>query len=241
MNVQNMYEVHYDPFTNEILYPDSSEFPSAKNTKQYNLITMLHSCIDALFAEEDVFCAADLFWYPVEKHPEIRLAPDVMVVFGRPRGDRSSYMQWKEADIAPHVVIEIISPGNGPSEMMDKLEFYDNFGVEEYYSFDPEKQKFNAWLRQGGHLQYLYRQVEWQSPRLGVTFRLEAPENSPSYGLVVERADESRFETTPEIRKQWKEDREQLQKEKQRAEQEKQRADALAAKLRALGINPDET
>lgn len=137
---------------------------------------------------------------------------------------------------------------------MDKLEFYDSFGVEEYYTFDPQKQKFNAWHRQHGHLQYLYEQHEWHSSRLDVTFTLEAGENSHGYGLVVTRADGSRFETIAEIRTQWKaaqkeaalekrraeEEKKRAEEEKKRAEVEKKRADILAAKLRELGLNPDE-
>lgn len=230
-----------NPVTNEILYPESDGQPIAENTTQYNLLTMLHSNIDALFAErDDVFCASDLFWYPVEGMPTIRLAPDVMLVLGRPRGDRPSYLQWKEDNLPPNLVIEIISPGNTPSEMMDKLEFYDRFGVQEYYTFDPHKQKFNAWHRHNGHLQYLYGQEQWYSPILDVTFALEDPEQSPCYGLIVQRADGTRFETVREMRRKWREEQLQSQREKQRAEQEKQRADALAEKLRALGINPDE-
>lgn len=52
-----------------------------------------------------------LLWYPVESHPEIRTAPDVLVVFGRPKGHRGSYKQWEEDNIPPQVVFEILSPG----------------------------------------------------------------------------------------------------------------------------------
>jgi Uma2 family endonuclease len=255
-------EIFLDPVTQEVIYPEIGEQPTAKSTAQYNLITMLKSGIDAMFAErDDVFCAADLFWYPVEGNSGIRLAPDVMVAFGRPPGDRSSYLQWKEGNISPHVVIEIVSPGNTPSEMMDKLEFYDYYGVEEYYSFDPQKQKFNAWHRQNKHLQYLYEQKEWHSPRLGVTFTLELAKGSAGYGLLVTRNDGTRFETIAEIRREWKaaqklaevekrraeqerikaeQEKIKAEQEKIKAEQEKTRAEALAAKLRALGINPDD-
>ena len=33
-------------------------------------------------------------------------APDVMVVFGRPDGERRSYKQWEEDNLAPQVVFE---------------------------------------------------------------------------------------------------------------------------------------
>ena len=40
--------------------------------------------------------AGDLLWYPVEGQPNICQAPDVMVVWGRPKGERKSYLQWLE-------------------------------------------------------------------------------------------------------------------------------------------------
>ena len=52
-------------------------------------------------------------------------APDAMVVFGRPKGYRGSYRQWEEAGIGPQVVFEVLSPGNRPSKMIKKFQFYD--------------------------------------------------------------------------------------------------------------------
>ncbi len=40
-----------------------------------------------------------------------------MVAFGRPKGERGSYQQWKENNIPPQVVFEILSPGNTQTEM----------------------------------------------------------------------------------------------------------------------------
>ena len=55
-----------------------------------------------------------------------------MVVFGRPPGDRGSYLQWKEANIPPQVVIKVLSPGNTFTEMQHKFAFCERHGVEEY-------------------------------------------------------------------------------------------------------------
>ncbi len=40
-----------------------------------------------------------------------------MVVFGVEKGDRGSYQQWKENNIAPQVVFDILSPSNTFTEM----------------------------------------------------------------------------------------------------------------------------
>jgi Uma2 family endonuclease len=89
--------------------------------------------LDSLFATEpNVFVAADLFWYPVEGHPEIRMAPDRMVALGCPKGHRGSYRQWEEGGMAPQVTWEILSPSNTRREMENKRQFYERYGVREY-------------------------------------------------------------------------------------------------------------
>jgi hypothetical protein len=85
-----------------ITYPQSDGNPMADNTKQFRWIVTIQGGLDALFRDHpDIFVAGDLLWYPVEGHPEICTAPDAMVVFGRPKGDRGSYLQWEEGGVAP--------------------------------------------------------------------------------------------------------------------------------------------
>ena len=63
------------------------------NTKQFRLITLIQGNLAALYRNDpNVFIAGDLLWYPVEGEPTIRRAPDTMVVFGRPKGDRGAYL-----------------------------------------------------------------------------------------------------------------------------------------------------
>lgn len=77
-----------------VIYPESDGLPMADNTRQMRWIVVLYGNLAALFREQpDVFVAGDLFWYPVQGHPEIVVAPDTLVVFGRPKGDRGSYRQ----------------------------------------------------------------------------------------------------------------------------------------------------
>jgi len=97
----------------QITYPQSDGQPIADNTKQFRWIVTIQGGLDALFrADPQVVVAGDLLWYPIEGHPETCMAPDVMVAFGHPKGDRGSYLQWEEGGIAPQVVFEIRSPGN---------------------------------------------------------------------------------------------------------------------------------
>ena len=115
-----------------LIYPDSDGRPIADNTKQFRWIVTIKEGLDVLYRnDENVFVAGDLLWYPVEGRVDIRAAPDAMVVFGRPKGNRGSYMQWREENIAPQVIFEILSPNSAAQEINRKLKFYDNFGVQE--------------------------------------------------------------------------------------------------------------
>lgn len=207
-----------------ITYPQSDGQPMTDNTKQFRWIVTIQGGLDALFrAAPQVFVAGDLLWYPVEGHPEMCMAPDVMVAFGRPKGDRGSYLQWEEGGIAPQVVFEIRSPANTIAVMLRKFRFYERHGVEEYYLYDPDTGELSGWQRQGDILEEIEPMVGWISPRLGIRFELE------SGALQLYR----RFATYVELM-------EQREQERQRAEQEHQRAERLAARLRALGIDPEE-
>jgi Uma2 family endonuclease len=214
--------------TNQIVYPDSDGQPMADNTKQFRWITIIKSNLDWLFQDEDlVFVAGDLLWYPIEGNPKYRVAPDAMVVFGRPKGDRGSYKQWQEDNIPPQVVFEILSPGNTEGEMERKLQIYARCGVEEYYIFDPDRYTLKGYQR--GDDFYLDR-IEvmegWTSPRLGISFSLLGAE------LQITRPDGRIFESFDSVASE----RDLILAEKQQLEIDKSKRDA---KLRELGIDPD--
>ncbi len=212
----------------KIVYPESDGQPVADNTKQLEYIVYLYDNLCALFADrEDVFVAADLLWYPVEGHPEIRSAPDVFVVFGRPKGHRGSYRQWEEDNIAPQVVFEILSPGNRYRPLLEKFRFYERYGVEEYYQYDPDFGILEGWLRRNGTLEPIENMDGWVSPRLGVRFQVE------DGALVVYRPDGEAFMPYVTLRQR-------MEEAEQRAAEAEQKALRLAERLRALGVNPDE-
>lgn len=115
--------------TSTVVYPDSDGKPMADNTKQWRWIARYKGNLDVLFAErDDVFVAGDLLWYPVQGQPSIRVAPDVLVVFGRPKGDRGSYKQFEEDNLPPQVVFEVLSPGNTIAGMVSKHFFTNAMG-----------------------------------------------------------------------------------------------------------------
>ncbi|MCU0494538.1 MAG: Uma2 family endonuclease [Chloroflexaceae bacterium] len=225
----------------DIIYPDSDGQPMADNTKQFRYIVMIQGGIDALFRDDPrVFVAGDLLWYPVEGRPDICAAPDTLVVFGRPKGDRGSYRQWEEDDLPPQVVFEVLSPRNTNREMIRKYKFYEQYGVDEYYLYDPDSGELSGWTRQVDELQPIAEMEGWVSPRLGIRFTLEGLE------LALYRPDGERFATylelveqraAAEARASTAETR--ASTAETRASTAEARAEALAARLRALGIDPD--
>jgi Uma2 family endonuclease len=208
-------------------YPDSDGQPMADDTKQFRWIVVIKENLELLFADQpNVFVAGDLLWYPVEGDNTIRQAPGAMVAIGRPKGDRGSYRQWEEGGIAPQVVFEILSPGNRFGEMLRKLGFYDRYGVEEYYIYDPDKLELTGLLRRDRSLEVIETMDGWVSPRLGIRFQ------ATDLGLEIYRPDGRRFLTYIELNQQ-------LEQARVRAEQERERADRLAAQLRAAGLEPE--
>ena len=212
----------------DISYPDSDGQPMADNTKQFNWIVYIKLGCEALFKHDpNVFVAGDLLWYPVQGDNTIRAAPDTMVIFGRPKGDRGSYQQWKEDNIAPQVAFEILSPGNTLVGMAKKFRFYERYGVEEYYLYDPDKGDFSGWLRSGDFLEVIETPLGWVSPHLSVRFELVEGE------LEIYQPDGTKFATYLELV-------EQNQQAQQQLEEERQRSKKLADKLKELGINPED-
>jgi Uma2 family endonuclease len=244
-------------------YPESDGQPMAENTEQYDWIVKIKENLEILFADDDnVFIAGDLLWYPV---PDRRLsgpvAPDVLVAFGRPKGRRGSYLQWQEGGIAPQVVFEVLSPSNSQLEMANKLRFYDQFGVEEYYLYDPEKKYLEIWLRQGTTLKRVAHLKGWVSPRLGIrmaltpeTLEIYTPDGRPFLNSVelarwaqsaearalqeAQRAQSAEARALQEAQRAQSAEARALQ-EAQYAAEERSRAKRLAERLRTLGIDPD--
>jgi Uma2 family endonuclease len=215
-----------------IVYPDSDGKPIAENTKQLHWIVVLFGNISALFRERpDVFVAADLLWYPVEGHPEIRIAPDVLVVFGRPKGHRGSYQQWQEGGAPITVVFDVLSPGNSASEMIDKFALYEDYGVEEYYIYDPDTYRFYVYLRRGEAL-LLHRQTRgFVSPRLGIRF-----EPREGADLQVYYPDGRRFLTFEEMEAANRLAQDLAQQAQQQAQVAQQQARQATERARRLAI-----
>ena len=206
----------------ETIYPSTDGQPMAESTEHYQWIVTITGGLESLFKDnENVFVAGDLLWYPVESSPEIRRAPDAMVVFGRPKEARGSYIQHLESGIAPQVVFEILSRGNRILEMSRKFDFYQTYGVEEYYVYDHLSNDLAIWIRnqEQNRLEPIDDVQNWISPRLGIRFELT------DESLNIFNPDGSKFLTYLE--------------QVQQKEQALNAMSRYAAKLREMGIDPE--
>ncbi len=232
----------------EIVYPESDGKPMADNSKQFRWIVIIYTNLAGMFQEvADVYVIGNLLWYPLEGERELCQAPDVMVIFGRPKGDRKSYRQWEEDNVPVQVVFEILSPSNDGTEMTDKFNFYEEHGVEEYFVYNPDTNRLLVYQRKGQLLRRVWKVADWVSPRLGIRFDVAGPD------LVIYRPDGQRFRTFEEIqadharekeradheKERADHEKERADHEKERADHEKERADRLAERLRQLGIEPE--
>jgi Uma2 family endonuclease len=274
-----------------VRYPSSDGRPMGETSLHANVMVLIHDNLRDLFPND--FLGLDLFWFPVEGSSE-KLAPDVFIVLGVPYHQPKSYYQWENGNTPPHVVFEVLSKGNRPAEMKKKLEFYQRYGVQEYYIFDPLKETLQGYLRDRTTNQLAEISADalhgWQSPLLKIWFRREQqkwlfclPNGAPFRPRkeVVEfgeaqrqraKAAEAREAAAlqqAEIERQQREaaeareaaalqqaeiERQQRQIERQQREaaeareaaerQHREAAEAqlaaMAAKLRAMGLNPDD-
>jgi Uma2 family endonuclease len=232
----------------DVNYPGHDGRPMSDNTLQYQWIARIKGGLDVLFQDDpDIFVAADLMWYPVEGNNRRRLAPDAMVAFDRPKGYRTSYVVHEEDGVQPQVVFEILSPGNRKRVMDFKRKIYEMYGIEEYYVFDPYHIRLEVWLREGDAFRLIPEASGWVSPRLGIRFELGedmtifAPDGRPflDYAEVARERDEERLRAA-EVARERDEERLRADEEHRQRVEADRRAERLAARLRELGIEPEE-
>jgi Uma2 family endonuclease len=221
----------------EIDYPDSDGNPMSDNTEQFRWIVTIKENLEIMFADNpNVFVAGDLSWYPARHSPK-RTAPDVMIAFGRPKGRRGSYKQWEEDNIAPQVAFEILSPSNKDRRDSDSLDekfaFYQQYGIQEYYIYDPDDRILTGWQSVEGQFRQIEHLHEWVSPLLQIRFEWQVGKE-----LVLYRPNGQRFLSSVELDRRanvaeqkagMAEQRANLaeqfaEQERQLAEQERQRA-----------------
>ncbi len=222
------------PEKSNVIYPDDNGEPMSNNTDQFRLIVWIKENLELVFADDpNVFLAGDLLWYPVEGNNKLSQAPDVMAVFGIPKEYRGSYQQWNEDNIAPQVAFEIWS-GDRIDLMIKKFQFYERYGVEEYYFYNPQTLELGGWLRRESEFEAIEQMDGWISPRLGVRFQLSET------GLEMFGPNQEPFVSFVELDRLRQQAEARAQQAEMLLEQERSRSQALESRLREMGIDPNQ-
>jgi len=205
-------DIYYPSSTaeEEIIYPEQREDDMGETSIHVKLITTFLQTLLLFFRErEDVFLSANMNLYYEENKPNKWYAPDLLVAFGVPNHERSSYQVWKE-NVFPQVIIEIASDKTWDNDIGKKYKDYEQFGAEEYYILDPEfaflPAPLLAFHRQGERLLAApVNDGRIFSPRLGLdivraenTFRLFNPQRG-KFLLTLEETDAERQNAEAEI------------------------------------------
>ncbi|MFM7425776.1 MAG: hypothetical protein ACKO7W_12435, partial [Elainella sp.] len=135
-----------------------------------------------------------------------------------------------------------------------KQEFYETYGVEEYYLYDPDTNQLNGWLRQHNRLLPIDTMQDWVSPRLQIRFggqfggrrgnQVDRQTDNQPDELALYYPDGQKFLTSIELDRRAKVAEQRAIEAEAALERERQRAERLAERLRALGgldeADPDD-
>nr|WP_204150748.1 Uma2 family endonuclease [Leptolyngbya sp. CCY15150] len=168
-----------------------------------------------------------IYYSPKQLKSEDFRGPDFFVVLGTDRRPRKSWVVWEEEGKYPNVIVELLSDSTAKTDRGLKKQIYqDTFRTPDYFWFDPHSLEFEGFHLVDGTYQTLEPTEQgWRwSQQLGLylgVYQAQLRLFSAVGDLVP----------TPE---------ETAAAERQRADGERQRNEKLAAKLRELGVDPDQ-
>jgi Uma2 family endonuclease len=222
------------PLTNDITYPSGDGKPLAESYAHVNAIAYTLDVLTRYLAGQQATVLADQFLYYAQGLPRLRVAPDVMVIFGVAPGGRDSYKLWEEGQV-PAVIFEMTSASTQQQDQWVKKTLYEQLGVQEYWLFDPKgeylPQPLMGYRLQGESYQAI---AALRSEVLGLRLEVDG-----AFLNFYREDNGEKLLISTELEAGLKEANQRAEQEYQRAEQEYQRAERLAARLRALGIEDD--
>ena len=197
-------------------FPVEADVPETK--RHLRLRTALFQSLQRAFAD-GAWIGSDQFVYWDPTDARRCVAPDVMVKRGGPDDDFQVWKTWERG--APELAVEIVSDSDRPDDDSDhKRAKYDRMGVRELVRFDADAQerRLRIWDRVDGDFveRLLDTPAATQSDVVdGYWIVTDDAEYGPILRLARDEHGTDLYPTPDE------------------------RGDALAAKLRELGVDPD--
>ena len=228
------------PCLDHIVTEDDTPVDNMFSEKQQRLLTEpLYSSWDA---GRPFLATANVgLFYAVRQPPlvpDVLLSLDVEAPEEFVAKEHRSYFVW-EFGKAPEAVVEIVSNTVG-GETTDKMLKYARINIVYYAIFDPDgkvqPEPLKVYVLR--EKTYVPCSPEWL-PALGLGLTLwEGP--FENWAAVWLRWRDREGRVIPTGAERADQERERAEQERERAEHERLRADRLAARLRELGVNPDE-
>jgi Uma2 family endonuclease len=202
-----------------IIFPPGdlySDEPPLETDLHRDQIALLIALLKSLWKDRQDFYASGnltIYYSPTQRKSEDFRGPDFFVVLGTEKRPRKSWVVWEEDGRYPNVIVELLSESTAATDKGLKKQIYqDIFRTPDYFWFDPTTLEFQGFhLVDGTYRDLQPNQQGWLwSEQLQLFLGLY--ENQLRFFTP-----EGRLVPTPE-----------------------ERSEKLAAKLRELGVDPDE-
>ncbi len=125
-----------------VQYPTSDGKPVAESERHFlRLAGAAYGIRKHLAGRDDVYVGSNLLVFDEPGNPRRHLSPDIFVAFGVRRGERDLFKIWEEKP--PAFVLEITSASTRREDERTKRQRYAQWGVGEYFLYDPR----GEWLK----------------------------------------------------------------------------------------------
>ncbi|MCC5638699.1 Uma2 family endonuclease [Nostoc sp. CHAB 5844] len=228
--------VKFDPHH---ILPTSAELPCSDDTpvdnEDQNFIpNLLLFLLESIWANRnDWFFSIDMgIYHTTGVSHLVPVVPDGFLSLGVERRkagkSRSSYVVWEEQDIVPQFVLEVVSktPGN---EYDSKLNTYAKLGVLYYVIYNSQ-----YWQRDQQQPFEVYKLIAGK-----YQLQIGEPFWMPEIGLGIGRANYISGVVQREVLYWYDQTGDRYLTSEEIAQTERQKREKLAAKLRELGIDPE--
>ena len=204
--------------------------PEMESPEHYNQLALLMACLNWLYkGRDDLFLGANLTVFFSEEQIKNRdfRGPDLFVVKDVEPRQRSSWVVWHEGGRYPDFILELLSSSTASTDRGLKKELYQTrFRTPEYFWFSPITMEFAGFRLVASK----YEPIEPDEKG-----RLWSEVLGLSLGIFEGKLrfflENGELVLTPE---------EIAEQQQQRADRAQERAEKLAARLKELGIDPEE-
>lgn len=224
------------PNAKQIVYPTGDGTPVAETFDHLYALLITLEVLRQYLAGQQATVLGNQFMYYVEEMPKLRVAPDVMVIFGVEPGGRDNYKVWEEGAV-PSVIFEMTSTSTRQKDDEIKYELYESIGVTEYWQFDPKA----AWIEDSLRGYRLSREDTY-IPITDNTSRVLGLRLAVNGSMIdFYKLDSGEKLLIPdELRQRADQEAQRADREAQRADQAEAELAAFKAKLKAQGIELDD-